>query len=93
MSSVIEELPKFQRFFSVLSHNFATNGWNLIKLILNIYDHCVVMHVKFYQGILNIYDHGVVMHGGGGVTSVSSVIEEILPFDCLNFNNFSRPQP
>ena len=39
--------------------------------------------------ILNIYDHVVVMH----VIRVSSVIEEVLPFDCQNFNDFFRPQP
>ena len=32
---------------SVLSHNYVTNGWNFMKLILNIYDHGVVMHMKF----------------------------------------------
>ena len=39
-----------------------------MKLILNIYDYGVVMHVKFHQ--------------------VSPLIEELLPFDCLNFNVF-----
>ena len=42
-------------------------------LILNIYNHSEVMHVKFIR--------------------VSSVIAELLPFDCLNFNYFFHPQP
>ena len=32
--------------FPVLSHNFVSNRWNFMKLILNIYDYSVVMHVK-----------------------------------------------
>ena len=31
----------------------ATNGWNLMKLILNIYDHDVVMHVKCFHGVIS----------------------------------------
>ena len=34
-----------------------------MKLILNIYDHGEVMHVKLCFGLnLNIYDHGEAMH-------------------------------
>ena len=44
-----------------------------MKLILNIYDHGVAMHMKFLR--------------------VSSVIEELLPFNCQNFNDFFHPQP
>ena len=43
----------FNDFFSVLSHNLVSNGWNFMKLILSIYDHGVVMHPKFCQDILN----------------------------------------
>ena len=39
--------------FSVLCLNLVSNGWNLMKLILNIYDHCVDMHVKCHQGVIN----------------------------------------
>ena len=39
-----------------------------MKLILNIYDYTVVMHVSFI--------------------GVRLVNEELLPFDCLNFNDF-----
>ena len=38
--------------FSVVGHNFVSNGWNLMKLILNIYDYGVVMHVRFHQGVV-----------------------------------------
>ena len=52
VSSVIEELLPFDclnfNVFSVFSHNFVTNGWNFMKLILNIYDHGVVMHVVIH---------------------------------------------
>ena len=44
-----------------------------MKLILNIYEHVVVIHVKFHAGF--------------------SSIEELLPFDCLNFNDFFGHQP
>ena len=44
-------LPKLL-CFSVVSHDFVSNGWNLIKLILNIYDHSVVIHVKFHQCVI-----------------------------------------
>ena len=37
--------------FSVVSHNFVSIGWNLIKLILHIYNHGVVMNVKFDQSV------------------------------------------
>ena len=40
-----------------------------MKLILNKYDHSVVMQVKLNQG--------------------ASVIEELLPFDCLNCNGLN----
>ena len=40
---------------------------------------------------LNIYNHSEVMHVK--FIRVSSVIAEFLPFDCLNFNDFFRPQP
>ena len=39
-------MPKFQ-CFSDHSHNFISNEWNFMKLKLSIYDHSVVMHVKF----------------------------------------------
>ena len=56
VSSVIEELLpfdylNFNDFFSILSHNYVTKGWNFMKLILNIYEHVVVMHVKVHQGV------------------------------------------
>ena len=35
--------------------------------------------------ILNIYGHREIMH--------VSVIAELFPFDCLNFNDFFRPRP
>ena len=53
MVSSIEELLPFDCLnfyvFSVVSHNFVSNGWNLMKLILNIYDHGVVMHENAYK--------------------------------------------
>ena len=39
--------------FSTISHNFVSNGWNFMKLVLSIYDHDVFIHMKFCQGILN----------------------------------------
>ena len=56
-SSAIEDLfpfdnQNFNDFFSVVRHNFVSNGWNLKKLILNIYDHSVVMHVTFHRGVI-----------------------------------------
>ena len=39
--------------FSVVFPNFVSNGWNLMKLTLNIYDHFVDMHVKCHQGVIN----------------------------------------
>ena len=52
MPSVIEEVLPFdcENFndFYVLSHNFV-----FMKLTLNIYDHGVVMHVKFYQVVIS----------------------------------------
>ena len=78
VASVIEELLPFDcqnvNDFSNLNHNLVpTNGWNFMKLIMNTYDHDVVMHVKFFM--------------------VSSVIEELLSFDCLNVNGFSPSSP
>ena len=35
--------------FSVVSHNFVTNGWNWK---LNIYDYGVVVYVKFHQSVM-----------------------------------------
>ena len=32
---------------SILSHNKVTNGWNFMKLILNIYDHGEVITYSF----------------------------------------------
>ena len=37
--------------------------------------------------LLNIYDHGEVMQVK--FYWLSSVIAELLPFECLNFNDFS----
>ena len=54
---VIEELLFFDCLnfndFSVLSHIFVTNEWDFMKLILNIYDHGVVMQVKINQGLIS----------------------------------------
>ena len=61
-------LSKFQWFFRPQPNLVPTNGWNFMKLILNSYDHDVVMHVKFFM--------------------VSSIIEELLSFDCLDVNGF-----
>ena len=56
MSSVIAELLPYdcQNFnvFSVLSHNLETHEWNFLKLILNIYDHSVVMNVMFHLNVV-----------------------------------------
>ena len=38
--------------FSILSHNIVSNGWNFTNPILSIYDHSVVIHMKFCQDIL-----------------------------------------
>ena len=57
MFSVIEELLPFDWLnfndFSVVSHNFGSNGWIFMKLLLSIYDHGVVMHMMFCQDILS----------------------------------------
>ena len=34
-------------FFSDPRHNLVIKGWNFMKIILSIYDHGVVMHLKF----------------------------------------------
>ena len=41
--------------------------------------------------ILNVYYHGEVLHVNffGALSSMA----ELLPFYCLNFNDFFRPQP
>ena len=56
MSSAIEELLtfdclNFNDFFPRQPY-FVRNGWNFMKLILNIYDHGVVMLVKFHQDVI-----------------------------------------
>ena len=38
--------------FSVLIQNKVASGWNFKKLILNKYDHGVIMHCKFHQGVI-----------------------------------------
>ena len=57
VSSVIEEMLPFDclnfKIFFVLSHNFVSNGWTFMKLILNINDHDMAMHVKFHQGVIS----------------------------------------
>ena len=40
------------RFLLILSHNLVSNGWTLMRLILSIYDHGVVIHIKACQDIL-----------------------------------------
>ena len=40
--------------------------------------------------VLSVRDHGEVLLVN---IFVSPVIAELLPFDCLNFNDFFRPQP
>ena len=55
VSPVMKELLPFDCLIlvnlSVLNHNLVSNGWNFMELILSIYDHCVIMHVKFCQGV------------------------------------------
>ena len=34
----------------VPSHSLVSNEWNFMKLILNIYNYSVVMHINFHQG-------------------------------------------
>ena len=41
-------IPKFDICSSV-GHLSSDIGWNYIKLLPNIYDHSVVMHMKFHQ--------------------------------------------
>ena len=57
VSSVIAELLPFGRLnfndFSILSHYKVNNGWNFMKLILNICDHNDVMRVKFYCDVIS----------------------------------------
>ena len=40
---------------SFVCHNSVTNEGNLMKLMQNIYDHSVVMHVKFNQDVISYY--------------------------------------
>ena len=35
----------------ILSHNLVSNGWSFMKLLLSIYDHGVVINMKFCQDI------------------------------------------
>ena len=51
-SRVIAICPKFSDF-SVLSPYWVVSGCNFMKLVLNIYDHSVVMHVKFHQDVIS----------------------------------------
>ena len=37
---------------SVLSHKLASNRRNFMKLILSIYDHGVMMHVKLHKDVI-----------------------------------------
>ena len=58
MFIVIEELLpfdylNFNDFFSVIIHNFGSNGWIFLKLLLSIYDHGLVMHMMFCRDILS----------------------------------------
>ena len=41
--------------------------------------------------ILNISDNSVIMQVK--FIGMSSVIEELLPFDCINLNDFFHPEP
>ena len=56
-TAIAELLPfdwlNFNEFFPVLSHSYVTDRWNFMKLILNIYYHDVVMHVKFHEGVIS----------------------------------------
>ena len=58
MSLAIEEVLPFNRInfndFSVLSDICVSNRWNFMKFIPNIYDHSVVMHMKFHQGFREV---------------------------------------
>ena len=47
----IEKLLPFDclnfNIFSLVSHYFVSNGWNLMRLTFYVYYHSEVMHVKF----------------------------------------------
>ena len=62
-STIIEELLPFDClhfiFFSVRSHELASNRRNFMKLTLSIYDHSVMMHVKFHEDV--IWCRGVII--------------------------------
>ena len=57
VSSVKAELLPFDCLnfndFSILSHSLVTNGLNFMILLLNVYDKCVVIHVKFHHGAIS----------------------------------------
>ena len=52
VSLVIEELLPFDRInFNIFS--VFSKRWNFMKLILNIFDYGVVMHMGFHQGVIS----------------------------------------
>ena len=53
MASVLEEILPFDPLLSIQSQNLVTNRWNFMELILNIYVHGVVMHIKFCHDVFS----------------------------------------
>ena len=52
MINLHESMILGSMIFSVVSHTFVSNGWNLMKNVINIYDYGVVMHVQFHQDVI-----------------------------------------
>ena len=79
-------------FWGFISYNSHCPLIAYISMIFSILSpNYVTNEWNFRKLILNIYDHGEVMHMS--FIWASSIIAELLPFDCLIFNDFFRPQP
>ena len=60
----------------IQSYNLVTNGWNVMKLIVIIY---------------NVFGKG--MWCTSKFITVVSDIQELMPFDCLHFNELVPTEP
>ena len=80
--------------------NILSNGWNLMKLILNIciYDHGVDMRVKFHQGVIccnpfiayilmfvSILSHNLVSNGRNFMKLIQSIYDHCVVLMHMKF--------